>query len=545
VNAVEVAGRLAAAERAQPRSILQRSVLRAKRIARHPASWLPLLGIVVALGVGKAGQVVMRRSLCQGGPARIAGIWDEKMRWNAQVAFEGTGHAGTAAFEVADRILKDHLRRWLTTYEDACEATHFRGEQSSEVLDLRMACLNEDLQTVRQLGEVFGQADRGVVQNAVQAAAALKNVDRCSDIQELRAAGHAQSASVQMTIDELRQKLASATALSDAGRYGAALEAAGPLVQEARATRFCPVIAEALFTRGYAGERLMSTAAFKSDLEEAVYAAERCGRDRVVAMASAELVYAERFNPNPTIPDRWAKLAEAAVERTGGDRLIECAVVGNRAAAEHHRGDFQAAVDDYRRALELATLARGADHVDVGVTLRNLSDALKDLGRFEEALSTSDRAIAILSHWLGTDHVDVAAAQSNRGDLLVAMKRYGDAERAYAAAIAGFESLPAGDYRRPYPLAGIGQVLLETGRAEAAIPKLESALSQIGADGDRFLRATVQANLGRALCESGGDCAHGRALAIEAAKIFGTADAYQRQADAIAGWLRAIPKRGR
>ena len=40
-----------------------------------------------------------------------------------------------------------------------CEATHVRGEQSGEVLDLRMGCLTDTLDEVRALTEVLSRAD--------------------------------------------------------------------------------------------------------------------------------------------------------------------------------------------------------------------------------------------------------------------------------------------------------------------------------------------------------------------------------------------------
>ena len=43
-------------------------------------------------------------------------------------------------------------------YVDACEATHVRGEQSAEVLDLRMACLNERLDDLRALSQAVPRA---------------------------------------------------------------------------------------------------------------------------------------------------------------------------------------------------------------------------------------------------------------------------------------------------------------------------------------------------------------------------------------------------
>ena len=54
-------------------------------------------------------------------------------------------------------------------YREACEATQVRGEQSAEVLDLRMSCLQERLGGVRALTEVFSEATGEVVENAVSA----------------------------------------------------------------------------------------------------------------------------------------------------------------------------------------------------------------------------------------------------------------------------------------------------------------------------------------------------------------------------------------
>ena len=49
------------------------------------------------------------------------------------------------AFRGVTKLLDDYAAKWAGLYRDACEATHVRGEQSEEVLDLRMGCLNERL----------------------------------------------------------------------------------------------------------------------------------------------------------------------------------------------------------------------------------------------------------------------------------------------------------------------------------------------------------------------------------------------------------------
>ena len=72
-------------------------------------------------------------------------------------------------------------------YKQTCEATQVRGEQSAEVLDLRMSCLQERLDGLRALTDVFGDATGEVVENAVSATNALSTLDRCADVPTLRA----------------------------------------------------------------------------------------------------------------------------------------------------------------------------------------------------------------------------------------------------------------------------------------------------------------------------------------------------------------------
>jgi serine/threonine-protein kinase len=67
-------------------------------------------------------------------------------------------------------------------YQEACEATQVRGEQSAEVLDLRMSCLQERLGGMRALTDLFTEASGDVVENAVSAVNALGSLDRCADV---------------------------------------------------------------------------------------------------------------------------------------------------------------------------------------------------------------------------------------------------------------------------------------------------------------------------------------------------------------------------
>jgi eukaryotic-like serine/threonine-protein kinase len=94
-----------------------------------------------------------------------------------QCAFLATGKPyAAAAFKNASGILDTYASKWSAMYVDICEATHVRGEQSPEVMDLRMACLLDCLEDLRALTRLFCTADADVVQNAVKAAHALGSI---------------------------------------------------------------------------------------------------------------------------------------------------------------------------------------------------------------------------------------------------------------------------------------------------------------------------------------------------------------------------------
>ena len=114
-------------------------------------------------------------------------------------------------------------------YKETCEATQVRHEQSPDVLDLRMACLNERLGGMRALMQVFENANGEVVENAASASAALVPVDRCADVQTLKAViKPPEDPTTRAKVNDLRERLADVKAQFDAGRWKQSLEAVEP-----------------------------------------------------------------------------------------------------------------------------------------------------------------------------------------------------------------------------------------------------------------------------------------------------------------------------
>ena len=127
------------------------------------------------------------------------------------------------------RALDKYTAAWTSTYTDACEATAVRGEQSAEVLDLRMSCLQGRLDSVKAVTDLFAHADGNTVEKAASAIDGLGDLDRCSDIPVLRAVVKPPDDPVtKARVEKIKPKLARVKALTDAGHIVGGARAGAP-----------------------------------------------------------------------------------------------------------------------------------------------------------------------------------------------------------------------------------------------------------------------------------------------------------------------------
>ena len=116
-------------------------------------------------------------------------------------------------------------RSWIVTRGNGwpCVTTRARrrtyaGEQSPEVLDLRMACLDDRRQALEALTRVLAQADKQSVSKAVDAVRALPALDRCADVRLLRDSRVPfPNADVAARAADLRRRAAATKAMFDLG----------------------------------------------------------------------------------------------------------------------------------------------------------------------------------------------------------------------------------------------------------------------------------------------------------------------------------------
>jgi serine/threonine protein kinase len=556
-TAMAVVGRLAAAQAARPRTAIERAWRRVAAFGqRNRKPLFAIMAAVAVLGVARAAQVVSRPPFCRAATDKLAGIWDAPAEASVRQAFERTGRSyAEDTFASVDRILNRYVTAWSEMYGEACEATHVRGEQSNEVLDLRMACLADRLHGVQALSQLLARATGDIVDNAVAAAGALGTLERCADARLLRAVvPPPDDPAARAEVDQIRRGLADAKALHDAGNEPAAIERLHTLVNDARRAGYGPALAESLVLQAQidslAGRNDAADAAFK----EATVQAEASRYDEVKATAETYLVLTNVRKDRYESADDWARQADATLRRIGGHEQTRAWLEMNVSELRRREGRAEESLAHQQRAIELKERA-GVSRADIAHNLNGIAITLNDMGRAREAIGYIERAIVDMGAELGAAHPLVGIFISNKGEILARLGRQADARAAFERALAIEEpAYGKASSNLAYPLTGLGESLLAEHRGAAAIAPLERALEiRRVSESDRTLVADSAFLLARALWESAGTLSDGgddddeararsdRARAVklagEAARVYGDQPATRAALDDVERWL--------
>ncbi len=464
------------------------------------------LAVGIAIAANRLGS--RARTFCDGGGARFEGVWAaggvQSLRKQAiQSAFMATGKPFAAqTFVATAKLLDDYVRQWTSMHQEACEATQVRGDQSADVLDLRMACLGERLGNVRALTDVFEKADDGIVVNAVSAAGALPALDECANVATLRAVVKPPAdPSTRRRVDELRDELARVTALRDSGQCKVAESRGEPLIESIRATKYRPLLADALVTVGMLGDFCGDPRISIARLKEA-FVEGSASHDDLAAASAAALIPTLAINRlgETNMARDWAQIARATIERIGGSDRLEAFLLTGESFLYGADHDVSRRVATAQRAYDLTVRAVGREHPSAIVGLSNLGDALADAGKFDQALEADRSARTVGERVLGPDHPQVANSMSNECEALNRLGRFPEARAACERAIAIWRAAGTDAAIESFGLTGLGLALLGQGHSNEAIGPLEEAVSaRMNGHLAPSLRGESQFALGRAL----------------------------------------------
>jgi hypothetical protein len=528
--------------------------------ARRRGAVLGLAALLLALGsvaVTRAAQE--QRLVCRGGADRLRGVWDAPTKAEIHGAFSRTGKSyAEDVWHTVEHSLDAFASAWIHTYTEACEATRLRGEQSSELLDLRMDCLHRQLDAAAALTSLFAHADAELIDRAAEATQASLDVSRCGDVRTLRERrGPPGEATARAEYESLQREIDRMSAQENAGRFVDRQTRDG-VVARAERLGHPLLLSDALRLQGQGRRRAGELDAARSSFHRAAVAAARGGDDgrAATALDLVALITVELGQLDDA--DRLLDYAAATSERAGKDApreaqhleviaaaaderyayVEEAAHYGEAAAlyqraghviaeaqALSHQGWSLSKAGQLDEAERVCSAARrliestlGRDHPFVLGSLNCLANSAAERNHADEALASLRRALAITEATYDHQGPRTVTAYNNMGEALVDSGDYAGALEAFAEA----QRAAAGAQIDPRALVciqlGTGSALLGLNRAGEALPRLEAAhewLAKSGRDKDALARAAFA--LARALVAGGQNRERALRLGNEAA----------------------------
>ena len=375
---------------------------------------LAAAGLVAAIGIG-VGLARPGETPCEGGPARLQGVWDDDTRAAAAAAASASGlpFADDTATRTA-AALDVHAAAWLASYQDACLA-HHRGEQSDALLDLRMRCLEERRDELHEASTLLQSADASTVERGPQIAATLAPLAPCSDIEGLSAAvPPPQDPALVTQVDALRRVLTRSRALESAARYPEATTLAQEVVTAATPLAYPPLLAEATARLGRLSNRTGQFTLAATQLEDAYYLALAARHDAIAGDAAVRLVrlYGDRLDDEAQTR-RWQRSAAAFVARAGPDSELAAGLHTSLGTVHMKHARQEEARAEFEQSVAIFERDPGVSPEDLANALSNLGATLEALGRLDEAEARLTRSLQLREQTFGPDHPNTAMTLGN------------------------------------------------------------------------------------------------------------------------------------
>ncbi len=269
---------------------------------------------LVGFGVAAAA-MVPAPDPCMSTREEAASVWTPKRRAQLRDAFSASGISDPEAEHARlDAKLSRFADEWAASRVRVCEASSAAPQRRAA----QRTCLQHALEQFSVLVEVIATADAATLRSSPEAVSALPNIASCdAAVPDEHATA---PLAIRGRVENLAEELATIPPLLSLHRYERADEVTARVLHESEQLGFAPLLAEAEYRRA----DLISAQGHRIDgaklLEQAFYTAQTARRDRLAARIAVELhlTYGYRL-ARPKLAERWARLAQAAVERLGDD----------------------------------------------------------------------------------------------------------------------------------------------------------------------------------------------------------------------------------
>ena len=447
--------------------------------SRKPALLFAAAILVISAGLGWA-LVGAREDPCADAAAPLREVWNPELRERIHSAFRASARPyAEASWTAVHASLDAYAQTWTHQRVGLCQAA--RDPLPGPQIAARSLCLEHRRQELGALVELLLRADGAVVDHAVQAAAQLKPVATCHDIEALLArAAPPPPPALASGAAAVDQRLAEVQAREQTGQISEGVELAGTAVSDARALGHPPLVAEALYWQGLLRSRVSASRMGESELREAVMLGEESRNDQVVARALTELVRVVGVDQERDAEGMlYAELAGAALRRIGDD-AGEAVRLGYLGHLLEFRGDLPNAHTVYTRALELARRTFPEEHPQVATALDDLAGMQLRRGEFADAEANYTAVLQIREASQGSGHPRVAEALGHLGIAAVEQGEHARARGLFEQALAICDSLQVcSPADRAEALINLGRVEQKDGHLGLAESYHEEALALI------------------------------------------------------------------
>jgi eukaryotic-like serine/threonine-protein kinase len=523
-------------------------VARALRQLAAPRRWPWIIAAVTTSATIAAIVVTLARPRatttdpCANADADVASAWTAG---NAAALTKSYANISLPFAALASDTARHQLEAYAQTlskgYTAACRATHVQHTQSNELLDRRRQCLDRGTATLQATGNLLANADANIVAHTTEALEQLADVRICDDVATLSdEVPMPNQPAKRSAVSAIRRQLAEAENTLVTTKFADGVALAEIAANNAGATGYRPIEAEALWVLGNLQYFVTETKTAQSTLERAALVAV-AGRSRIVE-AKIRARLADIFAAAEQAPQsqQQVDLGLALVESVTGSEAVKSRLISTQAAIMQKRGDTEGAlkllkqevvslpqtnlnersrmlqeignllIKSNRIAEALPMLQQsadqvrqlyGSDHPAFASCLQSLADAYQDSDP-TKSISLMKQAHDVFAKLLPAQSAELAMVKSNLGGLMVEYDRVDEAmpylQRANEIEKA---TLPDGDLSHAITLVSLGKAYFAKGKFSEALAVTETAersLSQGLQPNDQRV-ATAQAQHGAIL----------------------------------------------
>ena len=451
------------------------------RDARHRQMTFFRNSVVTALVIAVASGMtwyLSQETPCDNSDLKLVDVWNVKRVAELTSMGNASGPYVLGSVQKATKVLDDYAINFTSTHREACEATHVFNEQSSEMLDLRMGCMEERRLEFSSAVELLSEGNPEILRRSVDVANGLTDVAVCGDQSRLlRTHQLPEDPSEKESLDILRQQIAGLKARVDAGQGPSVIEEARVLLKEMNLD-YPPLRSEMLFLLGRSLQDAGEFGEAASVVRKANTEYKRARNDEGVAKAWTKLAILSLQGGQFSFEraDESIDFAEAELDRLEMNQPgLEAGIASARGSIELYRAKFVDAITYMETAVDIARKEKLPKLHDY---LHNLVNILRQAGRYQDALSIAAEAREVVADQLGSGHpynADFewmfAVVLADSGDYDRAIDR---SRRAIRTHKENFGSGHTGLLKRHSALSGW---LTHVGRVEEARAEIDAAMS--------------------------------------------------------------------